>query len=164
MSNGKGGGTAKNGSGKGGGYVIPTNDLGLTAPGAPDPAPDPAPATAPYTAQRDFYGDGDMVNQPLPGYFKTFPAPGGNNYAPPPVVVEAPTNPDPVFDPNDPFAGMTAEQRAALASSIFSSGYMGATSPFGGNMYMPGRGQSTYNPAFLPSRSPFTGSLLDPNR
>lgn len=117
MSSGKGGGSAKGGGGKGGGEVeampqgsgvggmiggngnnVPVAGVGGNA--AIQVMPEP------YNAQRDFYGDGDMVNQPLPGYFKTYPAPGGNNYAPPAqeVVAEAPVSEAPVAE--DPFAGM----------------------------------------------------------
>lgn len=256
MSNGKGGGSAKNGSGKGGGEVVPVAPEASVDQGRNESSPAPEP----YNAQRDFYGDGDMVNQPLPGYFKTFPAPGGNNYAPPvveepvdPVYRHQPTQPaDPVIggsnnpanrspevrnayaagatnqasanelaafnlgvpdtnndgrlsndeftswdgygawskkngksllhdsrDPGgmdgsrftgqygqdgkpvytSPSPGITAEQLAMLTSGMFGgSGYMGANVP------QFGQGQNGFNPAFLPNSSPFSGSLLDPNR
>ena len=123
MSSAKGGGAAKGGGGKGGGEVTPMPG----GPGSPGQAPLAAvtggPEPEPYNAQRDFYGDGNMVNQPLPGYFKTFPAPGGNNYAPPveeepvdPGYGHQPTDPDPVLGGSNNPANTSPEVRNAYSS------------------------------------------------
>ena len=111
MGSGKGGGSAKGGGGKGGGQIeaMPSGGRGgMMGGNGSSAAATGQPAAEPYNAQRDFYGDGNMVNQPLPGYFKTFPAPGGNNYAPPPVeeVVKEVVK-------ENPFAGMVPSTGAA---------------------------------------------------
>lgn len=114
MGSGKGGGTgAKSNGGKGGGEVeaMPQGSGGMLSGGGGS-ALAGATETEPYNAQRDFYGDGNHVNQPLPGYFKSLPAPGGNNYAPPvqEVVEEV------VEEKPDPFAGMVPSTGPANTS------------------------------------------------
>ena len=172
MGSGKGGGSAKGGGGKGGGEVeaMPQGSgVGGMMGGNGSSA---AAAPARYNPQQDFYGSGNMVNQPLSGYYQTYPAPGGNNYAPPPAPVE--TAPEtPATDPNDPLSGMSPAARAALGSQVYGN-------PFGGSSYSTGnrggynpsflpnsggyRGAgNTYNPSFLPNQSVFGGTLLNPN-
>jgi hypothetical protein len=126
MSSAKGGGAAKggSGSGKGGGEVVPMPGGPIDGGQVVDlPTPPPEPPPEPYNAQRDFYGDGNMVNQPLPGYFQTYPAPGGNNYAPPvveepvdPAYGTQPTDPDPVLGGSNSPANTSPEVRAAYAA------------------------------------------------
>jgi len=174
MASAKGGAAGKgagSGSGKGGGEVVPID--GGQVIDVPIPPPEPPPE--PYNPQLDFYGEGNMVNQPLPGYFQTYPAPGGNNYAPP--VVEEPV--DPAYgtqpaDPDDPLAGMTPEMLAWLTSNVYNGGgYMGAYNGGGGQTYNPGflpntgwKSGDRYNPDFLPNQNPngvFGGTILNPS-
>ena len=113
MGSGKGGGSAKGGGGKGGGQIeaMPSGGRGgMMGGNGSSAAATGQPAAEPYNAQRDFYGDGNMVNQPLPGYFKTFPAPGGNNYAPPPPPVEEVVK---EVVKENPFSGMVPSTGAA---------------------------------------------------
>ena len=172
MGSGKGGGSAKGGGGKGGGEVeaMPQGSGRGGMMGGNGSSAAAAPAR--YNPQQDFYGSGNMVNQPLSGYYQTYPAPGGNNYAPPPAPVE--TAPEtPATDPNDPLAGMSPAARAALGGSMFNSGYMGMTSPFGNSSgynpsFLPSSGGSRgagneYNPSFLPNQNVFGSTLLNPN-
>jgi hypothetical protein len=153
MSSAKGGGAAKGGSGagKGGGEVVPMPGGPIDGGQVIDlPTPPPEP---PYNPQLDFYGEGNMVNQPLPGYFQTYPAPGGNNYAPP--VVEEVVGNQPA-DPDDPLAGMTPEMLAWLTSNVYNGG--GQMSPYGGG------GGQTYNPDFLPNTGGvYGGTILNPS-
>ena len=114
-----------------------------------------------------------MVNQPLSGYYQTYPSSGGNNYAPPPAPVKEAPKEAPAYDPNDPLAGMSPAARAALGGSMFNSGYMGMTSPFGNSSgynpsFLPSSGGSRgagneYNPSFLPNQNVFGSTLLNPN-
>lgn len=173
MGSGKGGGSAKGGGGKGGGEVEAMPQGSGTGGMMGGNGPSAAAAPARYNPQEDFYGTGNMVNQPLSGYYQTYPAPGGNNYAPPPAPVkEAPASAPPT-DPNDPLSGMSPAARAALGGSMFNSGYMGMTSPFGNSSgynpsFLPSSGGNRgagngFNPSFLPNQNVFGGTLLNPN-
>lgn len=110
MGSGKGGGSAKGGGGKGGGEVeaMPQGSgVGGMMGGNGSSA---AAAPARYNPQQDFYGSGNMVNQPLSGYYQTYPAPGGNNYAPPvQEVVEE-------VEETNPLAGMVPSTGPANTS------------------------------------------------
>ena len=122
-SAGKGFGMPSPGAGKGGG--------GTVTPWNPDPA---------YNAANDVYGSGFNVGQPMPGYYRQYPA-MGTHYAPP-VQTQSTQQ---AFDP------------AALAQYVYGNTGQG---------YNPG---GNYNPyaSFNPyaSYSPFGGNMgFAPNR
>ena len=129
MGSGKGGGTgAKSNGGKGGGEVeaMPQGSGGMLSGGGGNNQPVAGAGgdagipviPEPYNAQRDFYGDGNHVNQPLPGYFESLPAPGGNNYAPPvQEVVEEVEETNPIASvPSTGPANTSPEVRQAFSA------------------------------------------------
>jgi hypothetical protein len=173
MGSGKGGGSAKGGGGKGGGKIEGLTRRGGSGGGMMGGnGSSAAAAPARYNPQQDFYGSGNMVNQPLSGYYQTYPSSGGNNYAPPPAPVKEAPKEAPAADPNDPLAGMSPAARAALASQVYSNPFGGSSYSASGNRggynpsFLPnsgGGGGSNYNPSFLPNQNVFGSTLLNPN-
>ena len=174
MGSGKGGGSAKGGGGKGGGKIEGLTRRGGSGGGMMGGnGSSAAAAPARYNPQQDFYGSGNMVNQPLSGYYQTYPSSGGNNYAPPPAPVKEAPKEAPAADPNDPLAGMSPAARAALGSQIYSNPFGGSSYLAAGNRgynpsFLPNSGVSrgggsNYNPSFLPNQNVFGSTLLNPN-